>query len=272
METEIRIRAFRATDDQETCMKFIECHRKILAIYGIENISTNTLRWMHNPSTFVIVVESLDKTKLYGGARVQCADGINPLPIEDAIGEMDPKICDIVEKSSLNGTGELCGLWNSKEVAGFGVGSLFPSKASVVIAEQLGLTTMFSLCSPTTVRFNQWIGSKVLTSVGNNGAFYYPKLDLIATAVFLEDAVTLTDAHPRERSKMLFLRNNLQCVVREKSPFKNLYIDVHYDLEISSASKTEFKLGHKAKIISKNEESAAGIKLYYGNSDITVNF
>ena len=65
-----------------------------------------------------------------------------------------------------------------------------------------------------------------------NGTFYYPKLDLIATAVFLKDAETLEDAHPRERDKMLFLRKNLKHVTEEKSPFKNVSVNVHYDLAV----------------------------------------
>ncbi len=90
--TDIRIRAFRATDDPETCLKFIEGHRRVLSIYGLEKVTTNTDAWMYNPAIFVIVVESLDGQKLYGGARVQAADGIMPLPIEEATGEMDPKV------------------------------------------------------------------------------------------------------------------------------------------------------------------------------------
>jgi hypothetical protein len=112
----------------------------------------------------------------------------------------------------------------------------------VVIAEQIGLTTMFSLCSPTTVRFNKWIGSNILTTVGNEGTFYYPKLDLLATAVFLKDAVSLSDAHPREREKMLYLREHPQCMIKEKSPFKDLEVNVNYDLVISSALKGEFNI------------------------------
>ncbi|HEX8278431.1 MAG TPA: hypothetical protein VF540_07030, partial [Segetibacter sp.] len=132
-------------------------------------------------------------------------------------------------------------------VAGLGVGSLFPSRVAVVIAAQMGLTTMFSLCSPTTVRFNQWIGSNVLTTVGDGGQFYYPKLDLIATAVFLEDVENLSGAAVREREKMLFLRNNLNCIIPEKSPFKNIHINVHYDLKVESADKNEFKIPIKSK-------------------------
>jgi hypothetical protein len=242
MINDIRIRAFRATEDPEACLKFINGHRRVLSIYGIENITTNTEEWMYNRSIFVIVVESLDGEKIYGGARVQAADGIHPLPIEEATGKMDSKIYDLVKQYAQFGTGELSGLWNSKEVAGLGVGSLFPSRVAVVIAAQMGLTTMFSLCSPTTVRFNQWIGSNVLSCVGDNGTFYYPKLDLLATAVFLDDVDNLKNAHGRERDKMLFLRKNLKCIVQEKSPFKNLQINVHYDLEVKSANVDEFKI------------------------------
>jgi hypothetical protein len=242
MTTDIRIRTFRATDEPETCLKFIHGHRRVLSIYGIENITTNTDDWMFNPSIFVTVVESLDGEKLYGGSRLQAADGIHPLPIEEATGKLDTKIYDLVRHHAQFGTGELSGLWNSKEVAGLGVGSLFPARVCIVIAEQIGLSTMFSLCSPTTVRFNEWMGSKVLQTVGNNGTFYYPKLDLLATAVFLSDAKNLSETLPREREKMMFLRNNLKCVVEEKSPFKKVPINVHYDLEIKSANAEEFKI------------------------------
>lgn len=242
MQTHLRIRAFRATDDPNTCAKFIEGHSKVLENHGISKVTSSKDTWAESPAVFVVVVESQDGERLFGGARVHAADGKTQLPIEEATGYMDPNILNVVKKHAQNGTGELCGLWNSKEVAGLGVGSLFPSRASVVIASQIGLTTMFSLCSPATVRFNQWIGSNVLTSVGNNGTFYYPKLDLLATAVFLDDAVTLKGAHPREREKMLFLRDNLNYITEEKSPFKNVVVTVEYNLKVAGANDREFKV------------------------------
>ncbi|MCW3087520.1 MAG: hypothetical protein JWQ78_906 [Sediminibacterium sp.] len=247
LNTEIRIRAFRAVDDPVTCQKFIDGHRHVLEHHGIIKVTSSNNEWATNPAVFVIVVETLDGVKLYGGARVHAANGITKLPIEDATGYMDDRIYGIVARCAEDGTGELCGLWNSKEVAGLGIGSLFPSIAAVVIAEQLGLSTMFSLCSPATVRFNQWIGSSILKTVGNDGTFYYPKIDLLATAVFLSDADTLQHAHPREREKMLQLRKNLRSVSEEKSPFKDLSVMVHYDLEIPGVSKTEFKIPMKIK-------------------------
>lgn len=245
MITEIRIRAFRATDDIETCLRFIDGHKKVLENHGIKKVTSSNSEWINSKAVFVVVVETLDGKKLYGGARIHAADGITPLPIEKAIGQVEPRIYDYIRGFSLEGTGELCGLWNSIEVAGLGIGSLFPSKVSVVIAEQIGLASLFSLCSPNTVRFNQWIGSRVFNEVGNNGTFYYPKLDLLATAVFLDDVKNLPLAHPRERQKMLFLRENLDFISIEKSPFKDLKVTVHHDIALKNVSGIEFKMKYQ---------------------------
>jgi hypothetical protein len=78
--------------------------------------------------------------------------------------------------------------------------------------------------------------------VGNNGTFYYPKLDLIATVLFSDGLADLPLTIPRVRSKMVYLRENPTCVIREKSPFKNMYVDVHYEMEIKSANMDEFKI------------------------------
>ncbi len=242
MDTEVRIRAFRAVNDSETCLKFIEGHQKVLENHGIYNVTSSAYEWMHSPSVFVIVVEALDKSKLFGGARIHAADGKTLLPIEKATGEMDPRVYNYIKFYAENATGELCGLWNSIEVAGLGIGSYFPSRAAIVLLEQLGFDSLFSLCSPATLRFNQWIGSKPFVRIGNQGTFYYPKIDLLATAVFLEDPYTLSNAHPREREKMLWLRQNLNCINIEKSPFKNLNIRVHYELELDDIKENEFKI------------------------------
>jgi hypothetical protein len=241
-DNEIRIRAFRAIEDPESCLRFIEGHKRVLTIYGIDNVTTNTQSWMNNPSVFVVVVESMDGMKIYGGARLQGADGITQLPIEEAVGDMDSRIYNIVKQYARSGTCELCGLWNSKEVAGLGIGSFMPAITAVAITKTIGFNILFALCSPFTTRFKDWIGGVIFTSIGNNGTFYYPKLDLVATVLFSDSLADLPITAPRIRDKMIYLRKNPICVVREKSPFKNQIINVHYDLEIESANLDEFKL------------------------------
>lgn len=252
IEKEIRIRAFRAIDDPATCQKFIEGHRRVLSIYGIENITSNTDDWVYRPSIYVIVVETIDGSKLYGGARIQIADGIHPLPIEEATGKMDPKIYEIVRKHAQKGAAELSGLWNSKEVAGFGIGSLFPSRVAVALATQIGINTFFSLCSPTTVRFKDWMGGRILEEVGNQGTFFYPKIDLLATAIYSDDMENLSITHPREREKIMFLRNNPMHIANEVSPFKNREIRIHYSLLLPNVNVKEYQIDYAPFLLKEN--------------------
>ncbi len=242
MEPQVRIRAFRSPDDPESSLKFAEGHSRVLDIVGVKKVTSAKHEWMDNPSSFTIVVESMDRSKVYGGARLQVADGKTPLPIEEATGYMDPKIHTIVQDLMKEGTGELCGLWNSREVASMKVGAFFATKAGVVIAEQIGLKSIFALCAPFTVRFANRIGCLIYKDVGNEGTFYYPKLDLLATVVLLKDTTTLDAAHPYEREIIFHLRKHLQTTIVEKVPDKELEVAIEYDLKLLHADNQEFKI------------------------------
>ena len=52
---ELRIRAFRAVDDFESCMKFRLGHLGVLEAFGFK-LSSATEEWMFNPDTYVIVI------------------------------------------------------------------------------------------------------------------------------------------------------------------------------------------------------------------------
>lgn len=236
-----RIRAFRAIDDPESSQRFIDGHRKVLEVHGVKKVTSSNNEWALNPAVFVIIVESLDKQKVYGGARVHAVGGTQSLPIEDATGFMDSKIYDIVREKSIDGTGELCGLWNSLEVAGLGIGSFFATRAGAVITEQIGIKSLFALCAPYTVRWAERVGCRIIKEIGNEGTFYYPKLDLLATAVLLENTETLEHARLSEQKKIRELREVPQIVTMEMSPGKRIEVEVEYDLLIQSADKAEFK-------------------------------
>jgi hypothetical protein len=239
----IRIRTFRATDDPQACEKFIEGHAHVLEVAGVKKVTSAKHDWMYNPACFVIIVENDDGTKVLGGARLQCSGGNQPLPIEEATGQFDARIFDVVSDYSKNGTAELCGLWNSREVSGLGIGAFFSTRVGVVIAEQVGIDSIFALCAPYTVKFAEKVGCRVLKSIGNNGTFYYPKLDLLATIVLLEDAKQISLADEIERVRIFDLRKNLKQVYTELSPIRQSEIRIEYDLQLSGIRPNEFKLG-----------------------------
>lgn len=226
----VRFRVFKATDDEASCHKFIEGHRRVLEIFGITMITSAKHEWVHHENTYVIIVESLEDGRALGGARIQIADEHLPLPIEDAIGKIDLNIFKQLEIRKLLKTGELCGLWNSKEIAGFGVGSIFLIRAAVALAYNLNLHSLFALCAPATVRGGKKTGFEINSELGNNGQFYYPKLDLIATAVIVANLRTLEKAEPIIKDLVFDLINNPDQLRKETSPKGD--IEIKYELSV----------------------------------------
>jgi hypothetical protein len=236
------IRAFRATSDPEACEKFIAGHRHVLETVGIKQVPSSKDDWKNHNGTFAIIVESMDRSIVYGGARLQAADGIRPLPIEEATGDMDNNVYKMVAKTAERGTGELCGSWNSRKVAGYGVGAFFATRVGVVIAQQLGLNSIWALCAPYTVKYAERVGCVVVKDLGNNGTFYYPKIDLLATAVLMEDCINMQTADPYEIKRVAELRLNLTQQVTEVVPEHTKEVDIAYSLVIEDANPNEFHI------------------------------
>ena len=226
----LKFTAFKAPDNPEACERFIIGHRRVLEIYDIKMITSNKSAWMDHRNTYVILVESADGTKVLGGARVQIADEEFPLPIEDAVKLVDPKIVDVVAEHKKGKTGELCGLWNSREIAGFGIGSIYLAWSGVALARILRMQTVFALCAPATVRPGKQVGFTIERSLGSNGYFNYPKLNLVATAMVVEDLDNLTSAMDvvKESVNNLFA-NPQQTIIFEtpKGP-----VSIEYDFRV----------------------------------------
>ena len=239
---QFRIRAFRATSDPDACDKFIAGHKHVLETVGVKQVTSSSDSWKHHKGTFAIIVESMDGQKVYGGARIQAADGIMPLPIEEATGDMDTNIYQMVAKTAKRGTGELCGLWNTREVAGYGVGAFFATRVGVVIAEQIGLNSIWALCAPYTVKFAERVGCVVVKNLGNNGTFYYPKIDLLATAVLMEDCIKMQTANPYEIERVKSLRNDPNQITTEIVPERTNLVNIEYNLVITDANPDEFHI------------------------------
>ena len=226
----VKIRAFRAIEDPGTCERFVKGHEYVLTSIGVTKVSSSKNEWTKNPSVFVLTVESLNGEVLYGGARVHVAGGTQPLPIEQAVGIIDPAVYRLVWEYNKYGTGELCGLWHSREIMGYGVGSIFLIRCCVAIAYSVGIQSLFALCAPYTIKPGESVGMEFETKIGNNGTFYYPKLDLIATAMVLKDVPQLSKAHEEDKIAIMDIREKLNLVRVEE--LRKKQITIHYNIEI----------------------------------------
>lgn len=202
------IKAYRAPDDVETSLRYVEGHRKVLEAYGVKQVTSASHNWLEDPNTYVIIVQSEDGKSIYGGTRVQVRSANLKMPMEDAIAKIDKSIYGYVDKIGDHNVAEFCGLFNSKEVAGYGIGSVYLGRTAMAIASTVGIKYLMGLCSPITLVISQRIGFEVLTDLGNNGTFYYPKEGLIATSLIARDLINLPFATDEEREKIFSLRTN----------------------------------------------------------------
>jgi hypothetical protein len=74
------------------------------------------------------------------------------------------------------------------------------------------------------------VGAVVESTLGNEGIFYYPKDDLIATAMRLRDINDLSYADASEQEKILSLRENPHQIIMERGPRGTF--EVEYKLKI----------------------------------------
>lgn len=237
----VKIKAFRADQDREECMRYVEGHHKVLEAYGVTKVTSADLSWMEEPYTYIVLIEGQETGEVLGGGRIQLAGGKIPLPIETAIDKMDTRIFDLVKEKAKNGTAEYCGLWNSKKIAGYGIGSVVLIRVGVAILDKLKVGSLFGFCSPATLKNCKSVGYQIIESLGINGTFYYPKEDLLATALLIPDPITLKYADPSERVKIFDMRKNpVQKTIEYGIKGK---IEVEYDLGIESCSKQTRSVG-----------------------------
>jgi len=223
MGIKLRFRSFTAIHDPETCEKYLEGHVQVLKDYGITNITTNNRQWMSLPNVHGIVAETEDGT-VVGGVRVHIADGVHPLPVEDAVGYMDQNVATIINQYFDDGTGELCGLWKAKSVAGIGI-SILLVRAGIAIVNQIRLASLFTICADYTLPMVRKVGFIVEDSLGKDGEFVYPNDSYIARVLRKMNAETLETAEEFDRNRIFDLRNHPIQHTMETGPKGDVEID-----------------------------------------------
>lgn len=226
-----KFKAFRAIDDKERCERFIKGHSDVLRQYGVTKVTSSNNEWAFNPFVYVVTVEMQDTGEIVSGLRIHIAHPNYPLPMEQAVSQVDHKIFQLVKDYSFSGTGEVSGLWNSKSISGYGVGAVLLIRAGIAIVSQLKLGSLLALVAEYTLKPSLQKGFEIEVGIGNSGTFFYPKLDLVATSIVMKDPYNLPKADLGERKVIHQLRENLQCTKTEIGP-KGEFL-VEYDLLIS---------------------------------------
>ncbi len=231
----VRVRIIRAIDDVDATEKYIYGHHKVLESYGITKVTSADRSWALNPHVYLILFESLEDFRVLGGGRIQLRTSNFPLPFETAIVDIDPRIVPFMDEFEDLEVAEYCGLWNSREVAGYGIGSIYLVRVGIAILPQLKLKKLFGLSSPVTLSISKSVGYEVIAGLGDNGSFYYPKEGLIATALEIKDIENLPLANPVERDYIFDLREKINFKTVESGPRGEM--ELQFELKIPKPMK-----------------------------------
>jgi hypothetical protein len=226
----VRVRIVKAIDDVEATEKYIYGHHKVLESYGITKVTSADRSWALNPHVYLILFESMEDFRVLGGGRIQMRTSYFPLPFETAIQEIDPGVIRYLADYKDLEVAEYCGLWNSREVAGYGIGSIYLVRVGIAILPQLNLKKLFGLSSPVTLSISKSVGYEVITCLGDNGSFYYPKEGLIATALEIVDIENLPLANEVEREYIVDLRQKMSFNTVESGPRGKM--ELQFELQI----------------------------------------
>ena len=226
----IVVKSFKAQLHPRECKTFIVEHTKVLQVFDIANITSASTDWAFSPGSVIITVKDTNNDMIAGG-RIQIANGELALPIEDAVGDMDNSIYEVIKKHAKNGgTGEFCGLWNTRKAAKMGLGSYFLVSVITAVASQVNIKSLFALCAPTTIKIAKRVGFLTEEYLGEKGTFYYPKLDLVATVMKLPNILTLDHANANEKNHIFGLRKD--PFQEQTEILRRQEITIQYDLII----------------------------------------
>jgi hypothetical protein len=229
LNSEVNIRVFRAIDDEESCIRYLEGHRKVLIEHGFSHFKTNTQDWFYNPNIYVLIAEDCTTHEYVGGVRLEIADDTYELPSQKALKKIDPRIVDYIALHQKDGLAEGCGLWNSKSVAGKKI-SVLLVRAATAVSTQLKITKLIAFLATYTSYIIYRMGFVAETSLGEEGTFNYPTDQFIAKVYLNDHIFDLKNASDSDKEIMLILRENPIITLDEMET--NTPIRVHYNLKL----------------------------------------
>lgn len=144
------IKVYKTSDHIEQLRNNYLGHKKVLNDYGVTNIIYNLNT---HPKIYLITLEIEKTGEIVGGVKVHLNNEDIPLPIVKSLGKLDDRIEKIVQGNCA----EICGLWNAKKVAGFGISKLL-IKFAIAFCIEFKIQTLYSIIAEYTIELMKDFG------------------------------------------------------------------------------------------------------------------
>jgi hypothetical protein len=204
-ELDFILSVHRASDDYAMCEKFVLGHRKLLSVNDVDLGPLDT-SWFSSNSVYLLVVRRVGLDEILGGAKLVIYDNNGNLPLLKLLNDDYPELIGYLKEYSDRGLVEISGLWNSRSVAGLGLGSEQLIRTSIAICGLLDITTVITFCSPFVTRFAELYGFSPFSKFGTNGSIPFPDDRWMSTINILSDPHVMSKADHIEREIIFNLR------------------------------------------------------------------
>lgn len=195
----------RACDDFSLCENFVLGHRQLLSVNDVDLGPIDT-SWFNSTNVYLLVVKRAGLDEILGGSKLVIYDNNGNLPLLKLLNDDYPELVDYLNEYSDKGLVEISGLWNSRSVAGLGLGSEQLIRTSIAICGLLEIATVVTFCSPFVTRFAELYGFSPLSKFGMNGSIPFPDERWMSTINILSDPHIMSRAEDKEREIIFNLR------------------------------------------------------------------
>ena len=219
----------RASDNNSLCENFVNGHRLLLAVNDVD-LGPIDNSWFDSPDVYLLVVRRAGAVEILGGAKLVVFDNIGNLPLLKLLTEDYPELIHQLKDYSENGLIEISGLWNSRSVAGLGLGSEQLIRTSIAICGLLDVANVVTFCSPFVTRFAELYGFSPLSKFGQNGSIPFPDNRWMSTINILSDPHVMSKADEIERQIIFDLREQPNQTRKFNSRGKELIIKFELEL------------------------------------------
>jgi hypothetical protein len=240
----IRAKAFRAPEAVGNCLRSADVHAQVLRKYDIGNVTSAKDGWWKNEQTYAVLLEETKTGEPLGGVRLQRWGNGVPLPIESALADVDRYVHAWVASFASAGVGELCGLWCSPRIKGFGIGGVL-TKMGMSLASELKTRTILGLCDTRNVATNVGFGFARDATLASEGSFEYPRPGLCAHVLRVPDARRLEGAIASHRIAVESYRR--VPVGLEILEAGGQYIELERDLRVTSLEAPAQRRAHASR-------------------------
>lgn len=219
----------RASSNYSLCENFVRGHHQLLSVNDVDLGPIDT-SWFSSTNVYLLIVRRAGINEILGGAKLVISDGRGNLPLMKLLIDDYPELEDYLSEYNESGLVEISGLWNSRSVAGLGLGSEHLIRTSIAICGFLEVSTIITFCSPFVTRFAELYGFSPLMKFGTNGSIPFPDDRWMSTINILSDPHLMSNANDYEREIIFNLREEPNQTRKFNSRGKQ--ITIKFELEL----------------------------------------